>query len=84
MGFWTDYARFRLGLSEKHAAWVVSTIEDIDRGKVCDYWQEVFGTVGQAGLCSTSCPLVAALVGVVLCVGYSHLSWRLELQHWLQ
>ncbi len=31
VGFWTDYGRFRLGLSEKRALWVVKTIETMEQ-----------------------------------------------------
>ena len=30
VGFWTDYGRFRIGLSEKRAAWVIKTVADME------------------------------------------------------
>ena len=63
MGFWTDYARFRLGLSEKRAAWVVSTIEDMIAAKFVTTGRRFSELLGRLGFAAQAVPWLRPLLG---------------------
>ena len=63
VGFWTDYARFRLGLSEKRAAWVVSTIEDMIAAKFVTTGRRFSELLGRLGFAAQAVPWLRPLLG---------------------
>ena len=65
VGFWTDYAKFRLGLSEKRAAWVIRTIEELATAQFVMTGRRFSELLGRLGFAAQAVPWVRPLLGAL-------------------
>ena len=63
VGFWTDYSRFELGLSEKRALWVVKVIEDLQGSQFVMTGRAFSELLGRLGFASQTIPWLRPLLG---------------------
>lgn len=63
VGFWTDYAKFRLGLSEKRAQWVIRTIEEMCSAKFVVTGRRFSELLGRLGFAAQAVPWLRPLLG---------------------
>ncbi len=63
VGFWTDYARFRLGLSEKRARWVVQTVSDLEQSGFVMAGRGFSELLGRLGFAAQAVPWLRPLLG---------------------
>ena len=65
VGFWTDYGRFRLGLSEKRAQGVIQTIEHFKQSNFVANGRSFTELLGRLGFASQAVPWVRPMLGVL-------------------
>lgn len=58
VGFWTDYGRFQLGLSEKRARWVVKVIEELESAEFLISGRAFTELLGRLGFASQAVPWI--------------------------
>ncbi len=63
VGFWTDYARFRIGLSEKRAAWVIKTVESLATSQYVMNGRAFSELLGRLGYAALAVPWLRPLLG---------------------
>ena len=63
VGFWTDYSRFELGLSEKRALWVVKVIEDLQESQFVMTGRSFSELLGRLGFASQAIPWLRPVLG---------------------
>ena len=63
VGFWTDYARFRIGLSEKRANWVVTTIDGLSTAQYVMTGRSFTELLGRLGFAAQAVPWLRPLLG---------------------
>ena len=63
VGFWTDYSRFELGLSEKRALWVIQTIESLQEVQFVMTGKAFSELLGRLGFASQAIPWLRPLLG---------------------
>ncbi len=65
VGFWTDYGRFKLGLSEKRAKWVVRVISEAEAADFLVSGRAFTELLGRLGFASQAVPWIRPLLGPV-------------------
>ena len=65
VGFWTDYSRFRVGLSEKRADWVIKTIDLLEQANFVMSGRSFSELLGRLGFASQAVPWIRPLLGVL-------------------
>ena len=63
VGFWTDYSRFQLGLSEKRAQWVVKVIDEVEAADFLVSGRAFTELLGRLGFSSQAVPWIRPLLG---------------------
>lgn len=63
VGFWTDYGRFQLGLSEKRARWVVKVIDELESADFLISGRAFTELLGRLGFASQAVPWIRPLLG---------------------
>lgn len=63
VGFWTDYKRFRIGLSEKRAAWVMKVINDLEAAQYVMTGRAFAELLGRLGFAAQAVPWLRPLLG---------------------
>ena len=63
VGFWTDYGRFRIGLSEKRAAWVIKTISELEASQYMMTGRAFAELLGRLGFAAQAVPWLRPLLG---------------------
>ena len=63
VGFWTDYARFQIGLSEKRAGWVIKTVEGLADSQFVMNGRAFSELLGRLGYAALAVPWLRPLLG---------------------
>ena len=63
VGFWTDYKRFQLGLSEKRAAWVIQTVDHLEQSDFVMMGRNFSELLGRLGFASQAVPWLRPMLG---------------------
>ena len=63
VGFWTDYGRFQLGLSEKRAQWVIKVIDEVEAADYLVSGRAFTELLGRLGFSSQAVPWIRPLLG---------------------
>ena len=63
VGFWTDYSRFRLGLSEKRASWVIKTVQQLEQSGFVMMGRSFSELLGRLGFASQAVPWLKPMLG---------------------
>ena len=63
VGFWTDYARFQIGLNEKRAAWVIKTVESLATSQYVMNGRAFSELLGRLGYAALAVPWLRPLLG---------------------
>ena len=63
VGFWTDYSRFELGLSEKRAMWVIKVIEGLQESQFVMTGRAFSELLGRLGFASQAIPWLRPVLG---------------------
>ena len=63
VGFWTDYGRFQLGLSEKRAQWVIRVISEAEASDFLISGRAFTELLGRLGFASQAVPWLRPLLG---------------------
>ena len=67
VGFWTDYTRFRVGLSYKRARWVIQTVSTLEQSDFVMAGRAFSELPGRLGFAAQA----VAFAGFTLCLGWS-------------
>ena len=63
VGFWTDYAKFKVGLSEKRAGWVIKTVESLAENQYVMSGRAFSELLGRLGYAALAVPWLRPLLG---------------------
>lgn len=63
VGFWTDYTRFRVGLSEKRASWVIQTVSTLEQSDFVMAGRAFSELLGRLGFAAQAVPWMRPLLG---------------------
>ncbi len=63
VGFWTDYARFQIGLSEKRAGWVIKTVDSLAESQYVMNGRAFSELLGRLGYAALAVPWLRPLLG---------------------